>query len=109
MSLDYRAIGKRMAERRKQLGLKQYQVCELLDVNYKYLSNLETGRSSPSLEMVIKLCEVLQTTPDYLLLGISHYENIESNYDIIKKIDTLNEKNKIILNGIIEILNNTNN
>lgn len=49
MKIDYTALGKRIAKRRKELGLKQYEVCELIDVNYKYLSNIETGRSAPSL------------------------------------------------------------
>ena len=48
MVIDYKEIGRRMAARRKELSLKQYQVCEMIDVNYKYLSNLETGRSAPS-------------------------------------------------------------
>ncbi|MFR4022027.1 MAG: helix-turn-helix domain-containing protein [[Eubacterium] siraeum] len=47
MKIDYTALGKRIAKRRKELGLKQYKVCELIDVNYKYLSNIETGRSAP--------------------------------------------------------------
>ena len=45
MKIDYTALGKRIAKRRKELGLKQYEVCELIDVNYKYLSNIETPLS----------------------------------------------------------------
>ena len=56
MKIDYTALGKRIAKRRKELGLKQYEVCELIDVNYKYLSNIETGRSAPSLELIMSLC-----------------------------------------------------
>ena len=61
MKIDYTALGKRIAKRRKELGLKQYEVCELIDVNYKYLSNIETGRSAPSLELIMSLCSVLNT------------------------------------------------
>ena len=37
MNIDYREVGRRMAKRRKELGLKQYQVCEMID---------EIGRAS---------------------------------------------------------------
>lgn len=69
MSIDYCEIGKRIAKRRKELNLKQYELCEMIDVNYKYISNLETGRSAPSLELIMRLCEALQTNPDYFLSG----------------------------------------
>ena len=39
MTLDYTEIGKRIARRRKELGLKQSEVEEKADISYKYLSN----------------------------------------------------------------------
>ena len=63
MKIDYTALGKRIAKRRKELGLKQYEVCELIDVNYKYLSNIETGRSAPSLELIMSIRSVLNRHP----------------------------------------------
>lgn len=69
MEINYKAIGSRIAARRKALGFKQYEVCEKIGVNDKYLSNLETARSVPSIEVLLKLCEALDTTPDHLLLG----------------------------------------
>ena len=39
MTLDYTEIGKRIARRRKELGLKQSEVEEKADLGYKYLSN----------------------------------------------------------------------
>ena len=38
MELDYSEIGKRIARRRKELGLKQTEVCERAEINDKYLS-----------------------------------------------------------------------
>ena len=72
MSIDFKEVGRRISKCRRKAGLKQYQICEMIDVNYKYISNLETGRSAPSLGLIIKLCDVLHTTPDYLLLGIEN-------------------------------------
>ena len=39
MGLDYRQIGQRIAARRRQLGLRQTQVCERCDINSNYNIN----------------------------------------------------------------------
>lgn len=102
MSIDYCEIGKRIAKRRKELRLKQYELCEMIDVNYKYISNLETGRSAPSLELIMRLCEALQTTPDYLLSGTEKGVFIDKR--ICERIAGLTEKNKLLLDGIIDVM-----
>ena len=69
MDLDYHEIGKRIARRRKQLGLKQSAVEEKADIGYKYLSSIERGISIPSIEVVMRLSLALDTTPDAFLVG----------------------------------------
>ena len=69
MTLDYGEIGKRIARRRKELGLKQSEVEEKADLSYKYLSNIERSVSIPSLEVIMRLAAALDTTPDEFLVG----------------------------------------
>ena len=69
MELDYKAIGTRIAQRRKQLGLKQSEVEEAADIGFKYLSNIERGISIPSTEVIMRLALELVTTPDEFLVG----------------------------------------
>ena len=47
MKLDYKEIGRRIAHRRKQLGLKQATVEEMADIGEKYLSCIERATSTP--------------------------------------------------------------
>lgn len=75
MELDYSQIGKRIAYRRKELGLKQAEVCERAGINDKYLSCIERATSIPSLEVVMKLALALDTTPDTFLTGSIRYES----------------------------------
>ena len=75
MELDYSQIGKRIAQRRKELGLKQTEVCERAGINDKYLSCIERATSIPSLEVVMKLALALDTTPDEFLTGTIRYED----------------------------------
>lgn len=77
MELDYTEIGRRIARRRKELGLRQVQVCERAGINDKYLSCIERATSIPSLEVVMKLALALDTTPDEFLTGSIRYENDE--------------------------------
>lgn len=77
MELDYAEIGRRIARRRKELGLRQVQVCERAGINDKYLSCIERATSIPSLEVVMKLALALDTTPDEFLTGSVRYENDE--------------------------------
>ena len=69
MYTDYKELGKRIAKRREQLGLKQSEVNEMAGLSDKYLSNIERAVSIPSIDVLMKLCAVLKTTPDELLLG----------------------------------------
>ena len=64
MDLDYKEIGKRIARRRKELGLKQSEVEERADLSQKYLSNIERSISIPSIEVIMRLAVALDTTPD---------------------------------------------
>ena len=69
MDLDYKTIGKRIAKRRKELGLKQATVEEMAELGAKYLSSIETGKSIPSTEVIMRLALALDTTPDEFLVG----------------------------------------
>ena len=77
MELDYTEIGKRIARRRKELGLRQVQVCERAGINDKYLSCIERATSIPSLEVIMKLALALDTTPDEFLTGSVRFDSDE--------------------------------
>ena len=69
MTLDYKAIGKRIARRRRELNLTQAEVSEMADISVPYMSNIERAISIPSTEVIMRLAVVLDTTPDEFLVG----------------------------------------
>ncbi len=69
MILDYKEIGKRIARRRRQLGLTQAQVSEMVDISDPYMSSIERAVSIPSTEVIMRLAAALDTTPDEFLVG----------------------------------------
>lgn len=91
MELHYSEIGRRIARRRKELGLRQVQVCERAGINDKYLSCIERATSIPSLEVVMKLALALDTTPDEFLTGSIRYESDEWR-DVAELMRGMNSK-----------------
>ena len=89
MKLDYTQIGKRIAARRKNLGLKQRQVSEIADISTAYMSNIERGVSIPSTEVVMRLAAALETTPDEFLVGAARHEGEEwrSVAELLRPLD----------------------
>ncbi len=90
MQLDYSEIGRRIARRRKELGLRQVQVCELAEINDKYLSCIERATSIPSLEVIMRLALALDTTPDEFLTGSIRYKDEEWRdvAELMRNMDT---------------------
>lgn len=91
MNLDYKEIGRRIARRRKQLGLKQSIVEEKADIGYKYLSSIERGLSIPSTEVIMRLAIALDTTPDEFLVGTARREGKRWK-DIAERLRVMDDK-----------------
>ena len=72
-------LGNRIRLRRKELGLSQSKLAESLDISNNHMSAIENDREKPSLDKFINLCDLLKTTPDFLLLGIIHPNNVPLN------------------------------
>lgn len=103
MYVDYKEVGKRIAKRRKELGLKQFQVNELAGLSDKYLSNLERATSVPSVDVIMRLCSALQTTPNYLLLGaVNEYNESEFDAAALTLIHSMNDLQKKFALSMLE-------
>lgn len=58
------SFGTHLAEERRTKGYSQTFLSNLLETTQRHLSFLETGRSSPSREMVMRISETLKLDPD---------------------------------------------
>lgn len=100
-------IGRRIARRRKELGLRQVQVCERAGINDKYLSCIERATSIPSLEVVMKLALAMETTPDEFLVGSVRYES-EEWMDVAELLRGMDEKKLRMARSLLMWLNEQN-
>lgn len=79
VELNYVEIGNRIAQRRIHAGIKQTNLAETVGISNNYLSSIERGKERPSLEILVSICNALHVTPDYLLMGNMHSNNIPQN------------------------------
>lgn len=67
MTVDYKAIGKRIKIARIRKGISQEETAEKSHISTRHMSNIETGRTKPSLPTLISIANALDTSVDYFL------------------------------------------
>lgn len=104
MDINYQEIGRRIAARRRALHMKQSEVCEKCDLNDKYLSAIECARSIPSLDVLLRICDALETTPDSLLLGVRQSNDLPIYNEVSETLRCLNERQLALTNSFLKWL-----
>lgn len=69
MNLQKSEIGLRIRMRRKECKLTGEYVAEMIGITPEFLRGIESGNRGMSLQTLMELAHVLQTTTDYLLFG----------------------------------------
>lgn len=86
-------LGERMAELRKDCGIKQKEIAKVLNVAVSTVSNYETDSHEPDLANLSMIADMLGVSTDYLLgrTDIKHNMNVlkEPICDAITKEDIL--------------------
>ena len=65
----------RIRQAREKMGYTREKFAEKLDVSVSYLAELERGRTGISVKMLIKVCNVLGLSADYVLFGAERNED----------------------------------
>ena len=107
--LDFITIGKRIRKRRKALHMTQEVVASRLDVNASHVSNIECGRTSPSLTILVNIANILNCSVDFFLSDEYTYVNqLESDLSldevIVEKLRYCSQEKKETVSRIIDAL-----
>ena len=62
----YEKLGLNVVYYRKRKRLTQLQLAELVDIDRSHISAIELGNVGVSLDVIFRLCEVLEITPKEL-------------------------------------------
>ena len=58
----YKNLGKNIKKRRKELGLTQQELADLMNISLNFMGKIEIAYSKPSLDTLIDLAKVLNTS-----------------------------------------------
>ena len=75
----------RIRKAREEQGYTRERFAEKLDVSVSYLAELERGRTGISVKMLVKVCNLLGLSADYVLFGTERKED-ELRLDAIHRI-----------------------
>lgn len=101
--MDLVKIGRFIAECRKEKGLTQSQLAEMLNITDKAVSKWETGKGLPDVSIMIELCHILGINVNELLSGerLSEENYREKANENIVSMIKVADKNRRIKNKII--------
>ena len=75
-------LGKRIKEIRKARKMTQPELAEIIDVDPKYISRLETGTSTPSLDTIINIADAFDTS----LCELFDFSNMDEKDELISHL-----------------------
>lgn len=90
----------RIRKARENLGYTREKFAELLDVSVSYMAEVERGRTGISVKMLIKICNVLGLSADYVLFG----EDRNKDALLLDRIHRIDDKYLPLLDRMISEL-----
>ena len=82
MNVNFKLIGKRIQEVRKQQEMTQAELAALTDMSDSYISCIETAKKQASLESLVRISNALGITVDELLSGNQLHNPTDYQTDI---------------------------
>ena len=95
-------IGARIKNVRETRGLTQERFAEQLDVSTQYISDLERGVTGASITNIVKICEILSVSCDYILMGRMNEKN--SSEEISNRLQYLSKEQMDVIEKGINVL-----
>ena len=97
LDIEVIVLHTRIRKAREDMGYTREQFAEKLDVSVSYMAEVERGRTGVSVKMLIKICDLLGLSADYILFGT----NRDDDTMILDKIHRIDDKYIPLLNRII--------
>lgn len=114
---DNRGFSERLKQARRQKGLTQNELGEMIQQKKTTISNYETGYSTPSNKIIVDLADALGVTTDYLLGRVdsptgykSELYNVHSSeeHHLIEQLSQLDKPDTLLIRALVQRLNRKN-
>lgn len=97
-------IGNRICKKRKEMGLTQEELAFRSGLSQSFLTCIERGEKGPGFDSIIKISRALETSTDYLLLGVIPQEESDYIHSLFELMDeTQREQATEIVKNILLI------
>ena len=99
---DFRAFGLAIKEARKKRGLTREQVGAMIEIDPRYLTNIENKGQHPSLQVLYDLVHLLNISADEFFLPASDLVKSTRRRQLEEQLDTMSEKDLIIIESVAD-------
>ena len=93
--LDYKALGQRIKKYRMQKHYTQEKLAELANCAVSSVSHAERGTSQPSLQLLVRFCNILDITVDQLLCDSLPIAQNTLEKDVAELLNSRTLKNSV--------------
>ncbi len=97
-------IGERCRKARETAGYTQEQLAEQIDVSTQFLSDAERGVTGMSVKTIVKLCNILNISADFLLLGMEEPDETGSPLSIYARIKRLSPQERELVEEVTNLM-----
>ena len=104
MAVDYESIGKRIKHYRTEKRLSQEELATEIHTTSVYLSYIENGSRSPSLELLVMIANALDVSADDLLTDNLKHSSSPVGTEIHDLLLDCNHDEKAILTRMLTFL-----
>lgn len=100
-----RLLGMRIKEIRQSRKISQDKLSEKLDIDPKYLSRIEVGKATPSLDLLVKTANLLNVELKELF-EFTHLEKVGEKNQIESLLKGLSEEQRKLVIKLIKAVKN---
>lgn len=102
--INYKEMGERICERRKELGFTQEKVAEKVDISPSHFGQIERGDNKCSLSVIVNIATALEMNLDTLIRGI---DDLNIDTALMEILDTVPSNDKKMFVKICDNVANT--
>ena len=99
---DFRAFGLAIKEARKKQGLTREQVGAMIEIDPRYLTNIENKGQHPSLQVFYDLVSLLNVSVDDFFLSSDSLVKSSRRRQLESKIDNFTDADLVIMESVAD-------
>ena len=99
---DFRAFGLAIKEARKKQGLTREQVGAMIEIDPRYLTNIENKGQHPSLQVLYDLVSLLNVSVDEFFLSSDSLAKSSRQRQLESKIDNFTDADLVIMESVAD-------